>query len=233
MGDIAFTVDPLRAASAWPWQCNLATGLLRIIRKDGAGERGHFTQLARTTGDSISLALANLRLRENLQAMSTRDALTGLYNRRYLEEALDRELGRTQRHGGGGVVAMIDIDHFKQYNDTLGHDAGDAVLVALSEQLRGFRETDVACRFGGEEFILVLAEVSLEEAVERIERLRLAVAAMSIVHRGDRLPGITISVGIADFPRGDEGVASVIKHADEALYRAKAAGRDRIEVATS
>ena len=190
-------------------------------------ERTH--RLARATADSMSLALANIRLRENLQSLSTRDPLTGLYNRRFLEDALARELARAGRSRQHGVVALMDIDHFKNYNDTFGHDAGDAVLVKLAEHLKGFRTTDLPCRYGGEEFLLVLTELDVAQARERLEELRADVAAERVVFNGKELPGITISIGVAPFPSAGKDVAATIRSADEALYRAKQAGRDRIE----
>ena len=208
-----------------------ALGLLHIIANDGLRDRDRFTSLARSVGDSISLAIANIRLRENLQALSTRDPLTGLYNRRFLEDGLARELGRAGRNNGTGVVAMIDIDHFKRFNDTHGHEAGDAVLQAVARVLQGFRQTDLPCRFGGEEFLIVLVDLTMEQAVTRMERLRHDITALEVLHAGKPLPAITVSIGLAPFPKPGEGPAAVIKCADEALYRAKEAGRDRIEVA--
>lgn len=206
-------------------------GLLHIIADDALRDRERFMSLARSAGDSISLAIANIRLRENLQSLSTHDQLTGLYNRRFLEDGLARELGRAGRNDQPGVVAMIDIDHFKRFNDVHGHEAGDVVLQAVARVLQGFRQTDLPCRFGGEEFLVVLVDLTMEQAFARMERFRADIANLEVLHAGKPLPAVTVSIGIAPFPKPGEGPASVIKHADEALYRAKEAGRNRIEVA--
>ena len=197
----------------------------------GDADRERLTHLARATADTISLALANIRLRENLQALSTRDPLTGLYNRRFLEDALARELSRAGRNQETGAVAMIDIDHFKAFNDSFGHDAGDAVLVAVAERLKEFRDTDVPCRFGGEEFLLVLTDLTLEQAVSRMERLRADSGQTVALHKGQPLPAITVSIGVAAFPQHGRDSTGVIKQADEALYQAKESGRDRVVAA--
>lgn len=206
-------------------------GLVHIIATEEVHDRERFTSLARSTGNSISLAIANIRLRENLQSLSTRDPLTGLYNRRFLEDGLARELGRAERTVQTGVVAMIDIDHFKRFNDEHGHEAGDAVLKSVAMVLQGFRQTDLPCRYGGEEFLVVLVDLTMEQAIARMERLRQDIANVEVIHDGKPLPSITVSIGLALFPRSGQDVASLIKRADEALYRAKEAGRDRIEVA--
>ncbi len=208
-----------------------ALGIMHVVAEQAPPSRDRFTHLARATGDSISLALANIRLRENLQELSTRDPLTGLYNRRFLEDALVRELSRAGRTDRMGVVAMMDIDHFKMYNDTYGHDAGDAVLVAFAAQLKGFRGSDLPCRYGGEEFLLVLTDLTMEQAQVRMEKFRLEIAGLKPLHHGKSMPGITVSIGLAPFPQKGEDAAALIRHADAALYRAKEGGRNRIEVA--
>lgn len=206
-------------------------GLVHIIATEGVRDRARFTSLARSTGNSISLAIANIRLREHLQSLSTRDPLTGLYNRRFLEDGLARELGRAERTVQTGVVAMIDIDHFKRFNDEHGHEAGDAVLKSVATVLQGFRQTDLPCRYGGEEFLVVLVDLTMEQALARMERLRQDIANVDVMHDGKPLPPITVSIGLASFPRSGQDVPALVKRADEALYRAKEAGRDRIEVA--
>lgn len=203
-------------------------GIIHLVSRGNHVERERFTHLARATADSISLALANIRLRENLQALSTRDPLTGLYNRRFLEDALARELSRAGRKQETGAVAMLDIDHFKEFNDTYGHEAGDAVLVAVAERLKEFRDTDVPCRFGGEEFLLVLTDLTLAHAVQRLERLREAISETTALHGGQPLPGVTVSIGVAKFPQHGRDVADLIRQADVALYRAKESGRNRV-----
>ena len=184
-------------------------------------------QLALTVAEDMALALANLRLRETLRSQAIRDPLTGLFNRRYLEETLERELGRVKRVGAPLGVIMMDLDHFKQYNDTFGHSAGDELLGALGslvqQQIRG---EDIACRYGGEEFLLILPGTSISIALERAEILRQAVKEMHQHHQG--LKSTTLSLGVAVYPdHGDTGL-QLIRSADAALYRAKQAGRDRV-----
>lgn len=223
------------AAEERPYLCvpllaqGQALGIIHVVDPVGTLGQAQFTHLARAAADSISLGLANIRLRENLQALSTRDPLTGLYNRRFLEDALARELSRAGRNDRTGAVAMIDIDHFKMFNDTHGHDAGDAVLVAVADQLRGFRDTDLPCRYGGEEFLLVLTDLTLTQAVARMEQFREEVASLRAFHNGRELPGITVSIGVAPFPQHGQDGRAVVKRADEALYRAKEDGRNRVE----
>ena len=227
-----YLADESRPYLCIPLQAQGQTlGLMHLIDPEGQTPRGRFVHLARATGDSISLALANVRLRENLQALSTRDPLTGLYNRRFLEEALARELSRAGRNDRTGVVAMLDIDHFKRFNDEFGHDAGDAVLVTVARLLKGFRDTDLPCRYGGEEFLLVLTDLTMEQARVRMEQFRQEMSRQVTFHNGKALPGITVSIGLAPFPHRGEDGAAVIKHADDALYLAKERGRDRIEIA--
>lgn len=191
-------------------------------------------QLALTLSRQIALALANLKLRETLQHQSIRDPLTGLFNRRYLEESLDREIRRARRKQHALSVIMLDIDHFKQFNDTFGHDAGDAVLQEVGLFLRSsVRDSDIACRYGGEELTLVLAETSMENAHQRAEYLRMGIKHLKIQHRQQSLGTITLSAGVACFPEHGEAGSDLIGVADQALYRAKREGRDRVVIADS
>jgi diguanylate cyclase (GGDEF)-like protein/PAS domain S-box-containing protein len=187
-------------------------------------------QLALNVAEDLALALANLRLRETLRSQAIRDSLTGLFNRRYLEETMERELNRVKRQGIPLGVIMMDLDHFKQYNDTFGHSAGDALLSALGILLKShIRGEDIACRYGGEEFLLILPGASMTIALERAESLRLAVKEMHLHHSG--LKPTTLSLGVAVYPdHGDNGL-QLIQSADAALYRAKDAGRDRVVAA--
>lgn len=191
----------------------------------------HYRQLASAAADSISLALANLRLRESLHALSIRDPLTGLYNRRFMEEALGREVSRAMRSGKPLTVAMLDIDHFKHFNDTHGHEAGDVVLKELALLLKGFREgTDYACRYGGEEFLLILPELGATQALVRLEKFRELVCQLQVSLHGKPLPEVTVSIGVAVFPEHAHQAAAPLKAADDALYRAKSNGRNRSEM---
>jgi diguanylate cyclase (GGDEF)-like protein len=185
-------------------------------------------------GERISLALANLRLREVLRTQSIRDPLTGLFNRRYMEESLERELRRAMRNEQTVALMMLDIDHFKRFNDTFGHQAGDTLLRTLGDFLsQRTRGQDVACRFGGEEFALILAGASSDDAVKRSRLLREELQQLSVSHSGQVLGRITFSIGIAAYPGNAASTEELIRAADGALYRAKADGRDRICVATN
>ncbi len=188
--------------------------------------------LARTVSEQIGLALSNLKLQETLRAQSVRDPLTGLFNRRYMEASLQREISHAHRHGQAIGIVMLDIDHFKRFNDTFGHEAGDAVLAEFGRLLKSrSRGEDIACRYGGEEFMLILPEAPLEVAVERAEQLRQSVHALKVEHHGQSLGLITASFGVAAFKVHGEGAEDMIRAADAALYRAKEQGRDRVVAA--
>ncbi len=189
-------------------------------------------QLAVTVAERIALALANLRLRDTLRSQSILDPLTGLFNRRYMEETLDLELARAARGRRAIGIIMLDIDHFKPLNDSHGHDAGDALLRELGGLLMArVREGDIACRYGGEEFVLILPEAPLEFARRRAEELREAVRQLHVSHRGRIIGPITVSAGVAAFPEHGKTSAALVHAADSALYRAKSEGRDRVRVA--
>ena len=173
---------------------------------------------------------ANSRLRE--QAM--RDVLTGLYNRRYLIDALERELHRARRSDEQLGVLVIDIDHFKRINDSFGHAAGDEVLRSVAQfMLTMVRAGDVLCRYGGEEFVLLQTEAAPEALLQRADALRCDIARHAIEHHGTPIGTITLSIGIALFPEHGATAEAVLRAADDALYRAKAAGRNRIVMAAS
>jgi diguanylate cyclase (GGDEF)-like protein/PAS domain S-box-containing protein len=189
-------------------------------------------QLGRTVAEQLALAIANLRLRETLQNQSIRDPLTGIFNRRYLEEVLIQELAHARRKNHPISLIMLDIDHFKLFNDTYGHEVGDYVLQSVGQLLReSLRDADTACRYGGEEMILVLPEISLAQAEIKAEGIRLAIAQLPLSHNGQSLFPLTVSLGVAAFPQHGTTGAAVIQSADAALYRAKAAGRNQVIVA--
>jgi diguanylate cyclase (GGDEF)-like protein len=180
-------------------------------------------------GEHLGLALAKLKLQENLQHLSVRDPLTGLYNRRYMEESLARELRRAERQGKLLGIIMADIDHFKKFNDTLGHDAGDALLREIGALLqRRIRDGDIVCRFGGEEFTIVLQDASQETTLQRAEEIREAAKEMRVQHGQRVLDPVTLSLGVAVFPRNGANRDILMQSADVALYRAKQEGRDRV-----
>jgi len=185
--------------------------------------------LAKNLADHIALGIANFRLRESLRDLSIRDPLTGLYNRRYMEESLAQEQHRITRSDSHLAVIMIDIDHFKQYNDTFGHDGGDAVLRALGAFFRlNVRGGDIACRYGGEEFILILSPSTAEVARQRAEKIREDARRLKLHHANCDLGTITLSIGVAMFPEQACEAETIVKAADVAMYQAKRAGRDRV-----
>jgi diguanylate cyclase (GGDEF)-like protein/PAS domain S-box-containing protein len=189
-------------------------------------------QLARTVAEQVGLAIANLHLRETLQNQSIRDSLTGLFNRRYLEEALQKEIARAHRNQSSVVIVMVDVDHFKQVNDTYGHDAGDAALQAIAQILKtNIRESDTACRYGGEEMTLVFPDTSLEEAIAMAEKLRQQIQHLVVKFGSQQLRDLSASFGVAIFPAHGMVVPELIRTADTALYRAKATGRNKVVVA--
>lgn len=188
--------------------------------------------LAERAGTQISIALANLQLRETLRNQSIRDPLTGLFNRRYMEESLARELHRARRKKSAIAILMIDVDHFKRFNDTMSHETGDQLLRKFGEFLRTHvRADDIACRYGGEEFALILPDSGLEGGLLRAEALRDGAAELTI-ESGIRPPmHITISVGVSIFPDNGLSGEELLRTADAALYQAKAAGRNQVVVA--
>jgi len=189
-------------------------------------------QLAKTLAEHAALALANLNLRETLRIQSVRDPLTGLYNRRYMEESLERELRRSMRKKSPLGVMMLDVDHFKHFNDTFGHEAGDSVLQTMAKLFRSqLRGEDVVCRYGGEEFTVILPEASLEATRQRAEQLREAVKHVVPSFRGESLEAVTLSIGVASFPENGNTGEALLRTADAALYQAKQQGRDRVVVA--
>lgn len=185
-----------------------------------------------TLVNQLSLSISSIKMRDLLKDQATRDPLTNLFNRRYLEETLQRELHRAQRHSAPVSIIMIDIDHFKNINDTYGHEGGDEALTNIALLLQKYyRKSDVACRFGGEEFILVLPEMTLNIATQRAEQIRAAAESLRLSYRGKAMNGLTISLGVATYPQHGSSMQALISAADKALYRAKNLGRNRVEVA--
>ncbi len=210
-----------------------ALGLLYLSSLESGTAIEAKQQLAVTVAEHISLALANIKLRKKLEDQSIRDPLTGLFNRRYMEESLDREIQRCDRkHQSLGII-MLDVDHFKRFNDTFGHEAGDSVLKELGQFLQRYvRGSDIACRYGGEEFTLILPEGSLEITSKRAEQLREGIKHLHLKYRHEPLGQITLSLGVASFPEHGMTGQDVIREADAALYRAKREGRDAVRLAT-
>ncbi len=187
--------------------------------------------LAAAVAEHIALAIANLGLRESLRLQAIRDPLTGLYNRRYMQEFLERELHSARRKHRPLAVMMLDLDHFKRYNDNFGHSAGDQALAAVGQMLlRSVRAEDIACRYGGEEFTLIFPECSLAQATMRAEEIRNRLKEYR-TQSDPQAPGLAFSIGIAAFDETTDRVDLLLKFADDALYEAKRAGRDRVVAA--
>jgi diguanylate cyclase (GGDEF)-like protein len=206
-------------------------GLLYVESRD-AKLIEYRSSLAANFAERIALALANLRLRESLRTQAIRDPLTSLFNRRYMEETLERELRRAIRHHHSIGVIMIDADHFRTINNTVGHGAGDAMLQAMARFLQGqIRLEDTPCRYGGDEFVLILPDSTLEDTYKRAEQLRQGIKQITVQHRGRILDTVTISLGVAGCPEHGTTVEEVLLAADKAMFRAKEEGRDRTLVA--
>lgn len=183
-------------------------------------------------GEHVALALANLDLREALRVQAVRDPLTGLYNRRYMQEFLEREAQRARRKNRPLSVLALDLDKFKLFNDSYGHAAGDHALNLVGEVLlRSVRADDFACRSGGEEFVMILPECSLEQAVARAEQIRLRLQQRPLEYQGVTQKSITVSIGVAALDETTDRVERLLACADEALYQAKREGRDRVVAA--
>lgn len=210
-----------------------ALGLLHVTTAADSKTREDRRSFALTVAQNVALGLSNQRLREALKAQAIRDPLTGLFNRRHMEESLEREIRRLARLDSPLSVLMLDIDHFKQLNDTLGHDAGDAVLRELGMFLQNaVRSADIACRYGGEEFTLILPDASPSDALHRAETIRAGIHATSqIQDRGRTIGPVTVSIGVAALPNHASTAEDLLRAADQALYRAKEAGRNQVRVA--
>jgi diguanylate cyclase (GGDEF)-like protein len=179
-----------------------------------------------------AMTIAGLNLRAKLENQSIRDGLTRLFNRHFMAIALEREVHRALRSTTPLAVLMIDVDHFKAFNDTFGHEAGDIVLREVAECFRlSVRSEDVVCRYGGEEFIIILPETNEETAIERAELIRQAVSKLRVRSKGETLRQISVSIGIAMYPAPARDATDLVRLADRALYDAKHAGRDRVHVA--
>lgn len=186
--------------------------------------------LAFTIAEHLGLALANLDMQERLRQQATRDPLTGLYNRRHFEESLEKEFSRSQRHNESCALLMLDIDHFKRFNDNFGHDAGDYVLKTVGQLLKdSIRTEDIACRLGGEEIAIVLPKTNASEALRCAEKIRQLIADKHYQLNNITLGTVTVSTGLAIYPQHGTQAEAIVKAADIALYQAKENGRNRVE----
>jgi len=204
----------------------VAAGDLSIdLPQAGRGEVGYLTQVFNDMVHRLRRSREELAERNReLERLSVTDLLTGLHNRRYLHEAFQREMERADRHEEPFCVIMLDVDRFKQFNDTYGHAAGDQILIAMGSVLAdATRDLDVLARYGGEEFIALLPECALENGLRAAERIRTRLGKEPFEHEP-----VTISVGVAEFPMHGETPSAVIGAADAALYEAKRLGRDRV-----
>ena len=216
-------------------------GVLQLVyglKQNGAGaaeiDGMHSSErhLGVAAASQIALSLASLRLRESLRDQSIRDPLTGLFNRRFMQECLDRELLRGTRKNRSLAVIFIDVDHFKRFNDVFGHEAGDQVLRSMGDFFRShFRGDDIICRYGGEEFAIILPESSAQDAASRAELLRISARTLKLKHNDVILDPVTLSAGIAGFPEHASSARELLQVADACLYEAKKSGRDRIILA--
>lgn len=184
-------------------------------------------QLIQITG----LAIATLNLQIKLENQSIRDPLTGLFNRHFMQMSMDREMARAKRRKQIMAVLMLDVDHFKQFNDTHGHAAGDAVLKSVSEVfVHNIRTEDIACRYGGEEFTIILPDTSVEGACDRAESILAAIASLRVAVGDEVFGDLTISIGLSFFPGDGDSSDQLLQRADTALYRAKRQGRNRLSL---
>lgn len=199
---------------------------------DNPAHNANRAQLLQAFADHIAGAISNQNLRALLQDQSTRDPLTGLHNRRFLNEQMQLEISRCQREERSFGILLADIDHFKAINDNFGHDVGDRVLTTIAAQLHsGIRASDILCRFGGEEFVVLLPDADLKQAQVIAEKLRLRIAQLPDDLKLNR--PTTLSIGVAAYPAHGSSIEDLIKAADTALYEAKRTGRNRCVLASS
>lgn len=198
-------------------------GILSLYTKPGTEVTENLVKLFSILGGQIGIAINNAMFYEEIKNLSLHDPLTGLANRRFMEIQLEKDFEAARRYGGKLSVVMIDIDHFKQYNDTHGHQEGDRLLAKLAAVLlKMLRAMDTVFRYGGEEFLALLPGTDLAQAVATAERIRAAVEAQA---------GVTISLGVSEYGKTITDKGTLIKRADKALYRAKMGGRNRTESA--
>ena len=207
-------------------------GLLHLknaFNTNGSGnqEIADLKQMATTLSEYLSLSIANVKLSESLSKQSIQDPQTGLYNRRFMEESLQREITRAARKQTPIGIIMGDLDHFKKFNDVYGHAAGDKIISQIGKLFNDkFRGSDIACRYGGEEFLIILPETSPEDTFKRAEALREEIKKLEMVFQGQILGIITMSMGIAAYPQNGVRMDELLRVADTALYKAKQEGRD-------
>jgi diguanylate cyclase (GGDEF)-like protein len=208
-------------------------GLFHLETPEGMSDDQtvNWKQKALTVSEGVKISLSNLKLRELMHRQANHDALTGLFNRRYLEDTLPRELNQARRKNDPVSIAMLDIDHFKKFNDTYGHEAGDLILRELGHLFKeSLRKSDIACRYGGEEFLIVLFDSTQKESLKRFETIRERINGLQLRYREQLLGRMTVSIGIAEAIDNNMTAEELVAAADKALYAAKRAGRDCIIV---
>ena len=207
-------------------------GVLHLCATQAGALNDNKQHVIRTISEQFSLTLANLRLQQTLRTQSIHDPLTGLFNRRYMEASLEREMLRAKRHETPLSVIMLDVDHFKRFNDTYGHGAGDMLLQEFGTALKSCaRGEDIVCRYGGEEFIVILPGASLEVARQRAMQISETVKRLRVEYHGQTLGPVTVSLGVSAHPEHSDSHSELIRMADAALYKAKRQGRDCVVVA--
>lgn len=205
-----------------------------IMQESSLNTIAYLKEPALVFAEYISLSIANIKLWERLTDQSIRDPLTGLFNRRYMQEAIQREILQANIEQNKIGIIMADIDHFKKYNDTYGHEAGDELLIKLADFFKlEIRGSDITCRYGGEEFLLILPDSSAEGTYKRAEHLREGVKELKTYFHDILLPPITLSLGIAVYPQHGTNYFELVQAADTALYQAKEQGRDRVVISSS
>jgi diguanylate cyclase (GGDEF)-like protein len=197
-----------------------------------AVEAGRNLDSLEELAEIASMSIAGLNLRSRLEHQSIRDGLTDLYNRHFMEISLDREIRRAARTSNELAILMLDVDHFKNFNDSYGHEAGDCILREVAETFRrSVRQEDIICRYGGEEFVIILPETTCTAAFERAEYIRERISELRVRFRGDALREVTISIGVATFPQSGSTLEEILRAADRALYMAKHNGRNQVVMA--
>ncbi len=232
----ASSIEPDHGYNCLPLSAQGRTfGMLHIEFPNSvtAAEADRRHALAVAMAEQTGLAIANIRLREALLEQSIRDPLTGLYNRRYMQESLHREVAQSFRSQAPLAILMIDVDHFKKFNDSFGHHAGDVVLRRVARAIQeNFRQSDICCRFGGEEFTVLLPDTTLELAERLANKLLDEVRNLALSHENRALDRVTASVGVSLFPIHASSPEQLVEAADAALYQAKSTGRNKVTVST-
>ncbi len=205
----------------------------RLTTEQATQSLSSMSDMAIIFSEQLSLAISNVKLTESLSRQSIQDPLSGLFNRRYMEESLGREIARAKRMQAQIGVVMADLDHLKVFNDTYGHTAGDLVIAQVGQVLKQkIRGSDIACRYGGEEFVIILPESSPEDTYKRADELREEMKRMELISQGQLLSSVTVSMGIATYPENGATADDLLRAADAALYKAKETGRDKVVAAS-